>query len=181
MAGASPPYKLLTFLSYYNLVGGVIGLFTILAHLGTRTSSLTPLQLSIFGYGLGAFLLSAGSYVAYHKRADPTLLGVYAILQLPLLRYGGFKYLLNNGLFAYVGIEAPALVKLKLEALYFAGLTVSIVNKEPAFLGLNVVSLVTLFYLLVRYHYPGDEHMAESKPEERPDPLLEEEKQGSDR
>jgi len=165
MADVSRPHKFLWFLSHYNLVGGIVGLLTILLHLSTKTLSLKAFNISFLCYAIGAFLLSIGSYFTYQKRADPTLLGVYAILQLPLLRYEGFKYILSNGLLAYVGVEAPAIVKLELEALFSAGLTVSIVNREPAFWGLNIVSLVTLFYLFARYQYPGNEPTAEPKPE----------------
>jgi len=141
--------KVLTWLSYYNLVGGIAGLVI----LATYLPELSESALKIGGglYAALAFGLSILSCVTYQERQDPTLIGVVAILQLPIIRYEGLKYTLSNGVLAVFGLDASSNIGLTLDALYEVKFSFAIANQEEWFFGVNVVPAIMLWYLLMRY------------------------------
>ncbi|GGF28145.1 hypothetical protein [Hymenobacter cavernae] len=143
-------------LAYYNLVGGLVGLFLLVDDLA-RAPAPTTFQLGSGLYGACTFLLSIGSCFRYQKRHDPTLIGIYALLQLPVVRYAGLKYMLNNGLWITLSLDASSRVELKLDHLYYVLFRVATTNQEDWLFGLNVVSVITLFYLFVLYKEPAED------------------------
>jgi len=149
-SGVPTSPRFLLALAYYNLVGGLVGLF-VLADDFAGTQAPTAFKLGGGLYGIFAFLLSIGSFWQYRQRQDPTLIGLFAVLQLPLVRYAGLKYMINNGVLITLGLDASARLELKLDHLYHVLFSLSVTNQEDWFFGLNVVSLITLFYLLVLY------------------------------
>ncbi|MCA8830208.1 hypothetical protein [Hymenobacter pini] len=139
----------LTLLSYYNLVGGIAGLVI----LATSLSYLSQSALKI-GSGLYTvlfFVLSIFSFISYRKRQDPTLMGVVAVLQLPIIRYEGLKYVLSNGVLAIFGLDAFSNIGLTLDALYEVKFSFAIANQEEWFFGVNVVPAIILLYLMMFY------------------------------
>ncbi|RSK39466.1 hypothetical protein [Hymenobacter perfusus] len=141
--------KGLQLLSYYNLIGGIAGLFILAFHLPELSES----ALKVGGglYAALSFGLSILSFVTYQKRQDPTLMGVMAILQLPVIRYGGLKYVLSNGVLAIFGLDASSNIGLTLDAIFEVKFSFAIANQEEWFFGVNVVPAIILWYLLMRY------------------------------
>lgn len=144
-----PQNRVLKLLSYYNLVGGIAGLFILASHLSELDQS--ALQISGGIYAALAFVLSILSFITYQKLQDPTLMGVMAILQLPVIRYGGLKYVLSNGVLAVFGLDASSNIGLTLDALYEVKFSFAVANQEEWFFGVNVVPAIMLWYLMVRY------------------------------
>lgn len=150
MSSATTPTasKFLRALALYNVIGGSIGLVAV------ALTSLMAWRNVIFPwaapYFVIAYALSMGSYVAFRKHGTPIWLGVYAILQLPVVTYAGLKYSLNNGLLLIVGCKAPTILAFQFE-LYDIKFDFSLENQDPAFGGVNVVSVATLFYLFFVY------------------------------
>ncbi|KUG07367.1 hypothetical protein [Solirubrum puertoriconensis] len=108
--------KFLKSLSYYNLIGGIVGLIILASNLPELGQS----SLKIGGgiYATIFFMLSIASFGIYQKRQDPTLMGVVAIMQLPAIEYEGLKYVLSNGMLAIFGLASQGKVSLTLDALY---------------------------------------------------------------
>ncbi|QNP54522.1 hypothetical protein [Hymenobacter qilianensis] len=104
-------------------------------------------------YFVGAYGVGMYSYVAYHRRQDPTWIGIYALLQLPVLTYEGLQYALNNGVWFLVGLKAPANLTLQFD-LYTIKFNFSLESSEPTVIGVNMISCLTLYYLFVRYKPP---------------------------
>ncbi|WP_139922023.1 hypothetical protein [Hymenobacter sp. DG01] len=143
--------KVLKLLSYYNLVGGIAGLVIVASHISELSQS--GLKIGSGIYAALAFMLSILSFVTYQQRQDPTLIGVMAILQLPVFRYGGVKYALSNGVLAVFGLDASSSIGLTLNALIEVKFSFAIDNQEEWFFGVNVVAALILWYVLLRYKW----------------------------
>jgi hypothetical protein len=156
--------KVLTLLSYYNLIGGVAGLVILAAYVPELSES----ALKVGGglYAALAFGLSILSFVTYRKRQDPTLIGVVAILQLPVIRYEGLKYTLSNGILVVFGLDASSNIGLTLDALYEVKFSFAVANQEEWFFGVNVVPAIILWYLMMRYKPTDTAEITQSKAEQ---------------
>jgi hypothetical protein len=148
------PRTFLGAMALYNALGGCLGVLlaivTTLVALQQNELEWTTLSCLYF---VAAYGVSIYSYIAYEKRQDPTWIGLYALLQLPVLTYEGLQYALNNGIWFLVGLKAPAKLTLQFD-LYTIKLNFSLQSQEPTVMGVNMISCLTLYYLFVHYKPP---------------------------
>jgi hypothetical protein len=140
------PNKLLWALAIYNLVGGCVGLFFVgTAFLLALQSASFPWAILYFAFVFG---LSVASFYTYRKTGSPLLMGIYAILQLPYITYDGLKYYLNNGILLITGLQDSSNLIMTFES-YTVKFGFAQHSSDNTTVCINVISVITLFYLVI--------------------------------